>query len=129
LLLKADSRLNFDWSIILNIRRPFAGGTSISILALCQEFPMLSKLSIRLLLVGLIILGASLVFSAATAPSQASIYEEPNLGAAEAETLSIIVTAANSQQAARAVEAVGGTVTSELWLIEAVWESPLGPIF
>jgi subtilisin family serine protease len=60
------------------------------------------------------------VFSPATAPSQASIYEEPNLGAAEAEALSIIVTAANSQQAARAVEAVNGTVTSDLWLIEAV---------
>ena len=47
-------------------------------------------------------------------------YIEPALVSLETDVLSVIVTASDSADAARAVERVGGQVTSDLWLIEAV---------
>ncbi len=47
-------------------------------------------------------------------------YVEPILYSTAAESLSVVVTAGSSQAAARAVEQVGGRVTSDLWLIGAV---------
>ncbi len=47
-------------------------------------------------------------------------YIEPGLLASLAETLSVIVTADDAETAARAVKAVDGQVSSELWLIDAV---------
>ncbi|MCP4997103.1 MAG: S8 family peptidase, partial [Gammaproteobacteria bacterium] len=48
-------------------------------------------------------------------------YIEPELRSIETETVSVIVTAKDDwEAAARAVERVGGQVTSELWIIEAV---------
>ncbi|HMQ56788.1 MAG TPA: S8 family serine peptidase, partial [Anaerolineae bacterium] len=47
-------------------------------------------------------------------------YIEPGLWSSEAETLSVIVTATDSQAAASAVERLGGQVSSDLWLIDAV---------
>ena len=48
------------------------------------------------------------------------VYVEADLFLQEAETLSVIVTAADSAAAAQAVESVGGQVTSDLWRIDAV---------
>jgi len=53
-------------------------------------------------------------------PVQEAAYVEPGLLSPEAKTLSVIVTADDSGAAARAVERVGGLVTSDLWLIDAV---------
>ena len=54
------------------------------------------------------------------APTQQSVYVEPALLSPEEDMLSVIVTGADSAVAARAVERIGGHVTSELWLIDAV---------
>ena len=55
------------------------------------------------------------------APSpQPATYIEPSLRSTEAEMVSIIVTANDSQVAAEAVERLGGQVSSDLWLIDAV---------
>ena len=47
-------------------------------------------------------------------------YVEPQLQSAQADALAVIVTGDSSQTAARAVERLGGQVTSDLWLIDAV---------
>ena len=47
-------------------------------------------------------------------------YIEPDLLAAQTETVPIIVTAADSRLASAAVERAGGQVNSDLWLIDAV---------
>lgn len=47
-------------------------------------------------------------------------YVEPALLSQAGGALSVIVTASDSQAAARAVERFGGQVTSDLWLIDAV---------
>ena len=71
------------------------------------------------------ILGTALIGLALLAPSQPSVqsapapYLDPAL-VANAESQGVIVTAESAAQAAEAVGAVGGTVTSELWLIDAV---------
>ena len=65
---------------------------------------------------------ADLAFSL-TVPGDSSkvdAYVESSLLSAEEKTLSVIVTAKDSQTAARAVERAGGSVTSDLWLINAV---------
>ena len=57
----------------------------------------------------------------ALAPTEAALaYVEPGLYTAETETLSLIVTGQDPTAAARAVERVGGHISSELWLIDAV---------
>ena len=58
--------------------------------------------------------------AAPTAPIREAAYVEPDLVSREGEALSVIVTAEDSQAAARAVEQVGGLVTSDLWLIDAI---------
>jgi len=58
--------------------------------------------------------------AARTLTTQKPAYVEPLLFSSETEQLSIIVTAADSLSAARAVERIGGQVTSDLWLIDAV---------
>jgi len=47
-------------------------------------------------------------------------YVEPSLLTLRDENISVIVTAADSTVAARAVDGAGGRVTSELWLVDAV---------
>ncbi len=54
------------------------------------------------------------------APRAREVYVEPTLESRQVETLAVIVTAGDAKQAAQAVERVGGTVTSELWIINAV---------
>jgi hypothetical protein len=57
---------------------------------------------------------------AAIQPVENLAYVEPQLNTAAGDSLSLIVTASESQQAARAVRALGGQVVSDLWLIDAV---------
>ena len=75
-------------------------------------------LTIPLLTIILLISGAAP--PQAPAPMVEAAYVESGLYSLEAETLSVIVTADDSQAAARAVERVGGQLTSDLWLIDAV---------
>lgn len=66
---------------------------------------------------------AALAMLAVPAPpvSQAPhAYLDPALTASSAPATSVIVSAADATGAARAVRAIGGAVTSELWLIDAV---------
>ncbi|MDR3578050.1 MAG: S8 family serine peptidase [Anaerolineaceae bacterium] len=76
-----------------------------------------------------ILIAAALILSTGcggsnqTQKSQAGVaYVEPGL-AAQKQILSVIVTANNSQAAADAVRQVGGHVSSNLWLIDAVGAS------
>jgi serine protease AprX len=66
----------------------------------------------------LVLVGGLLLNRPATAAE--TVYIEPGLVSNPTEPLSVIVTAADSQAAAEAVEHVGGQVVSDLWLIEAV---------
>jgi hypothetical protein len=66
-----------------------------------------------------VLLGGAAVLPASTPPQQAT-YVQPNLRSSQAETLSLIVTASDSRTAADLVEQLGGQVSSELWLIDAV---------
>ena len=50
----------------------------------------------------------------------AAAYVEGGLLSSQDERLSVIVTAEDAQAAARAVVRVGGQVSSELWLVDAV---------
>src|SRR3990170_5875695 len=68
---------------------------------------------------------ATLAISAAILPakplaSMPNAYLEPALGAYKTGPISVIVTGTNSQAAERAVKSLGGQVTSDLWLIDAV---------
>ncbi|HMQ51887.1 MAG TPA: S8 family serine peptidase, partial [Anaerolineae bacterium] len=75
------------------------------------------------LLVVLLSLSVGLYHASSTFPSPLpgpEVYVEPNLWSATTETLPVIVTAGDSPTAAAAVEQVGGQVTSDLWLIDAV---------
>jgi hypothetical protein len=65
------------------------------------------------------LLGAMNLDQAST-PTHEAAYVEPGLRSTESETLSLIVTAANSQAAADVVERVGGQVSSDLWLVDSV---------
>ncbi|MDH3675999.1 MAG: S8 family peptidase, partial [Anaerolineae bacterium] len=65
------------------------------------------------------LLGAMNLEQAST-PTHEAAYVEPGLWSAESETLSLIVTATNSQTAAGIVESVGGQVSSDLWLVDSV---------
>ncbi|HSB65809.1 MAG TPA: PQQ-binding-like beta-propeller repeat protein, partial [Anaerolineales bacterium] len=49
-----------------------------------------------------------------------SAYVEPGLAAHTGSTISVIISADSSDTAARAVASIGGEVTSDLWLIDAV---------
>ncbi len=53
-------------------------------------------------------------------PARDAAYVEPSLFASAAASLPVIVTATNWQEAAHAVQQLGGQVTSNLWLIDAV---------
>jgi hypothetical protein len=53
-------------------------------------------------------------------PASDMAYVKPGLWTSQADPLAIIVTATDSQTAAQAVERLGGQVTSDLWLIDAV---------
>jgi serine protease AprX len=56
----------------------------------------------------------------ASADGLAAAYVEPGLAATTTDNVAVIVTAGSAENAAAAVVAVGGTVSSELWLIDAV---------
>ena len=53
-------------------------------------------------------------------PAAPQAYVEPALSSTNTDKLSVIVTAGDSDVAAKAVERMGGQVTSNLWLIDAV---------
>ena len=71
-----------------------------------------------------IIMSLALVGLPPAAPSGGSLapraYVEPKLLTTDSASLDVIVTGTDSRLAADAVEAAGGTVTSTLWLINAV---------
>ena len=73
-----------------------------------------------LLILSLLLSSIALTSSQAPAHQKQSVYIEPGLSASTAGTLSVIVTARDSQAAAHAVAQAGGTVTSDLWLVHAV---------
>ena len=68
----------------------------------------------------LLLVSLLLPLTGAPPPIPHTAYIEPALLLQDAEALSVIVTADDSEAAARAVERVGGQVTSDLWLIDAV---------
>ena len=70
-----------------------------------------------ILLITLLICSTFLPSSALTAEAA---YVDPALIAVQAEDVSVIVTGTSSAQAAAAVKQLGGQVTSDLWLIDAV---------
>ena len=76
-------------------------------------------LIIPLIVIGLIFLNDSTPSSALSA-RHGTAYLEPALQSAKTERLSVIVTAEKTRVAAQAVEQLGGQVSSELWLIDAV---------
>jgi hypothetical protein len=78
-----------------------------------------NKLLIGLALTAIASLMGGLIPQAAI-PTRDPAYVEPGLFSLEVETLSVIVTAGDSEAAARAVERVGGQVTSDLWLVDGV---------
>ena len=76
-----------------------------------------------LLRIGLYIcLGVSAVLLGAITlrPESSAVYIDPALITAVSPQLSVIITANSSETAARAVNATGGTITSDLWLVDAV---------
>ncbi len=73
------------------------------------------KARLRLALALIVLAG---LLGGASAPDTA--YVSCPLRSPQAPSLSVIVTAASAQAAARAVTAVGGSVTGDLWLIDAV---------
>ncbi len=73
---------------------------------------------IALLTVTSLIMGPRVPVTSGSSREPAFI--EPGLFSTQAKTLSVIVTADDAETAARAVKAVGGQVSSELWLIDAV---------
>ncbi|MCP4357167.1 MAG: S8 family serine peptidase, partial [Chloroflexi bacterium] len=78
------------------------------------------KLKYTLILICLILAACAGGTTAAPVDVETS-YIEPELRSIETETVSVIITAKNDwEAAARAVERVGGQVTSELWIIDAV---------
>jgi outer membrane protein assembly factor BamB len=75
----------------------------------------------RLVIIPFILFVTVVLFSQVSAtPAAAGAYLEPGLQTSAAVTVSVIVTADDSRQAAQAVERLGGTVSSDLWLIDAV---------
>jgi hypothetical protein len=76
-----------------------------------------SKQFFTLLMLTLLLGGAAML--PALAPPETT-YVEPALLTTETAILSVIVTAADSETAAQAVERLGGHVSSNLWLIDAV---------
>jgi outer membrane protein assembly factor BamB len=73
-----------------------------------------------ILFVVLLSLGGFIFILKSPAPGQNSPYLHPALLWTRSEAIPVIVTADDSSAAVRAVEAVGGVVTSDLWLIDAV---------
>jgi subtilisin family serine protease len=75
------------------------------------------------LLIAIVIISAllgAMKLNQASTPAHEAAYVEPGLLTTESETLSLIVTAQDSQAAADIVERVGGQVSSDLWLIDSV---------
>jgi outer membrane protein assembly factor BamB len=78
------------------------------------------RITLVLVLILTALLGGTALLLASAPAQQSRAYIEPGLQLIEAETVSVIVTAADSQLAAEAVEGQGGQVSTELWLIDAV---------
>ncbi len=74
------------------------------------------------LLLTVVLIGSlvGVVAPKAPPPRIMSAFIESGLLAAESGTPSVIVTSSDSAAAARAVERVGGQVTGDLWLVDAV---------
>jgi hypothetical protein len=75
------------------------------------------------LLIAIVIISAllgAMKLNQASTPTHEAAYVEPGLRSTGSETLSLIVTAADSQAAADIIERVGGQVSSDLWLIDSV---------
>jgi outer membrane protein assembly factor BamB len=73
-----------------------------------------------ILLVVLLLLGGFLFHLSSPGPDQHSSYLHPALLQTDSKAIPVIVMAGDSTVAARAVKDVGGTVSSDLWLIDAV---------
>ncbi len=67
-----------------------------------------------------IMLSIVLPQSGIAAVSDSTFYIEPTLFSSATASLSVIVTGQDAKAAARAVQRVGGQITSDLWLIDAV---------
>ena len=76
-----------------------------------KRIVLIASLILSLLVTGL---------SAAPGEATATAYVEPGLLNGAGDTLSLIVTASDSATAARAVERLGGQISSTLWVIDAV---------
>ena len=81
---------------------------------------MNAKLDFTFSLIVIVALVAGTAPPAASTPMGEAAYVEPILLTTQATTLSVIVTADDAAVAARAVEQVGGQISSDLWLIDAV---------
>ncbi|NJN93268.1 MAG: S8 family peptidase [Anaerolineales bacterium] len=81
---------------------------------------MNTKPKLLQLFLGLILSSGFATFLVSSVPATPLAYVEPGLRTRQSETLSVIVTAADSQLAAQTVERLGGQVNSDLWLIDAV---------
>ncbi len=74
-----------------------------------------------LLTLGLVALVVFIIFQpAAGAPGAPTVFVDPGLVDGSAAEQAVIITAGSSTAAAAAVVAAGGTITSDLWLIDAV---------
>ncbi|MGD1994766.1 MAG: S8 family peptidase, partial [Anaerolineae bacterium] len=78
-----------------------------------------SRLLTGLVLITIAAIVGGLVPNAAV-PGRQGAYVEPGLLSVGPEARSVIVTAGDSAAAARAVARIGGEVTSDLWLVDAV---------
>jgi outer membrane protein assembly factor BamB len=74
----------------------------------------------KIIVILLLFIASVQLAGAAIQPPENLAYVEPQLNTAAGDSLSLIVTASESQQAARAVELLGGQVSSDLWLIDGV---------
>jgi hypothetical protein len=79
-----------------------------------------TKLNLLVIISMILVAAIGVPAPRARGPDAAEAYIEPGLAAGASESLSVIVTATDAASAARAVERVGGQVSSELWLIDAV---------
>jgi hypothetical protein len=82
-----------------------------------------SMKSILNLLIAIVMISAllgAMNLNLASTPTHEVAYIEPGLWSSQSETLSVIVTAKDSQAAADIVKRVGGQVSTDLWLIDSV---------
>ena len=72
-------------------------------------------LSLAVSMLAVVALIGGQVLAMAPAPANSTAHVEPGLSTLLTESLSVIVTATDPQMTARAVEGIGGQMTSDLW--------------